>query len=67
MINQGTEPKIFIANYWLRQILNEIDYIKMMNGKPIKFKILKARTTWNKTIENTIDINENIVNQYKLQ
>ena len=67
LIQQGDDPKIFIANYWLRQILNEIDYIKMIDEKPIKFKILKARTTWNKTIENTIDINENIVNQYKLQ
>jgi hypothetical protein len=66
IILEGTEPKIYIVNYWLKKILNEIDYKKMIDGEPLKFKLLKGKTTGNKTIENIIEIDENIINQYKL-
>ena len=37
----------------------------MIDGEPLKFKLLKGKTTGNKTIENIIEIDENIINQYK--
>lgn len=59
-------PKIFIVNYWMKKILNEIDYKKLIDKEPINFKLLKAKTTNSRRLENLIEIDENIINQYKL-
>ena len=65
-ILEGTEPKTFIVNYWLTKVLNEIDYKNMIDGEPLKFELLKGKTTNNKTIENLIEVDDDIINQYKL-
>ena len=38
----------------------------MNDGEPLEFKLLKARTTHIRTIEHLIEIDEHIINQYKL-
>ena len=37
-------PNIFIANFWLKKILNEIDYKNLIDKEPINFKLLKSKT-----------------------
>ena len=59
-------PKIFIANFWMKKILNEIDYKNLIDKEPINFKLLKSKTTPSKRLENLIEIDENIISQYKL-
>ena len=59
-------PNLFIANFWMKKILNEIDYKKLIDKEPINFKLLKGKATNSKILENLIEIDENIINQYKL-
>ena len=67
MIMEGQDiPKIYVVNSWFKKILNEIDYKKMIDKEPIKFKLLKGRTSNIKKMENLIEIDEDIINQYKL-
>ena len=38
----------------------------MIDGEAVKFELLNGKTTGNKTIENLNEIDENIINQYKV-
>ena len=61
------DVKIFCGNQWMREIFDKIDVNKLIGAKPLKFKVLQTkRSTKTKTSENLIEVDDNIINQYKL-
>ena len=59
--------KIFIGNQWMREIFDTIDLNKIIGAKPLKFKVLQTKkSTKAKVSENLIEVDNNIINQYKL-
>ena len=60
------DKKIFVVNQWMRSILEQLDINKLIGAKPLKFKVLQTKkTTKGKLSENLIEIDKDIINQYK--
>ena len=61
------DEKIFIGNQWIREIFDTIDLNKIIGAKPLKFKVLQTKkSTKAKVSENLIEVDNNVINQYKL-
>ena len=51
----------------MRDIFDTLDINKLIGAKPLKFKLLQAKTyPKSKVSDNIIEINKDIINQYKL-
>ena len=60
------DKKVFVVNQWMRSILEQLDINKLIGAKPLKFKVLQTKkTTTAKISENLIEIDKDIINQYK--
>jgi len=60
------DKKVFVVNQWMRSILEQLDINKLIGAKPLKFKVLQTKkTTTAKISENLIEVDKDIINQYK--
>ena len=51
----------------MREILDTIDLNKLIGAKPLKFKVLQTKqSTKLKVTENLIEVDKDLINQYKL-